>query len=779
MAMYPSCRFVIVACVLIGAACTGCPDEEPVPPAGPYEVGGFTVEFADASFSVTHSERADALREVHLVAGHADADVQMQFGSFRFEELDEQFDDPTDLGVVSGDAARLEVTLLDGEAIEAARLVFEADGDDGLVLSFTPTDASCNRVRLEAACDADDHFLGLGSHAMDVDHMGQAFPLWVSEPGIGKAEDEDYPDDWYFTGTRHASSYPFPFLLRPHQAHGLLIDSTARLELDLCASDADRFSVEVWDGTARFLLLSGDGPLAVVEALTETTGRIDLPEPWVFTPWNDAVRGVDRVREVAALLRESGAPSSVIWTEDWKGAEEGAFGYHLEGEWFLDEEMYPDAQDLADELEADGFKWFAYFSPFLIDGTETWDQAVADGVTILDEYGDPYVFEGVTFEDTSMVDLTSEAARAWVVEHMEAALDIGFDGWMADYAEWLPLDAVLASGEDPWLVHNDYTVRWQQLNHELLGEHDAAFFSRSGWLGAAPLAPVVWAGDQRTSFDADDGFPTVIPLGLGLSACGVPVYTHDVAGYQSVGNPPTDKELWFRWTTLGAFSPVMRTHHGAFEEDNWQFSSDEESVDHWAAMATEHVRLFPYRYGLAARAAEQGTPMVLPISFVFEGEDWSRMDAWMLGEALLVAPVLEQGATSRTVDLPDDVAWYDWFTLEPATAGGHDAAMDQIPVFAAAGTTVPTLASIPDTGVNGATGDVTTLEDVDGERVVYLFGGGGPFTEADGTTYTPIGSPSGSGETEVTLTSGTADVAGVNVTIDGPVERTYRLVVVD
>ena len=609
--MYPSCRFVIVACVLIGAACTGCPDEEPVPPAGPYEVGGFTVEFADASFSVTHSERADALREVHLVAGHADADVQMQFGSFRFEELDEQFDDPTDLGVVSGDAARLEVTLLDGEAIEAARLVFEADGDDGLVLSFTPTDASCNRVRLEAACDADDHFLGLGSHAMDVDHMGQAFPLWVSEPGIGKAEDEDYPDDWYFTGTRHASSYPFPFLLRPHQAHGLLIDSTARLELDLCASDADRFSVEVWDGTARFLLLSGDGPLAVVEALTETTGRIDLPEPWVFTPWNDAVRGVDRVREGAALLRESGAPSSVIWTEDWKGAEEGAFGYHLEGEWFLDEEMYPDAQDLADELEADGFKWFAYFSPFLIDGTETWDQAVADGVTILDEYGDPYVFEGVTFEDTSMVDLTSEAARAWVVEHMEAALDIGFDGWMADYAEWLPLDAVLASGEDPWLVHNDYTVRWQQLNHELLGEHDAAFFSRSGWLGAAPLAPVVWAGDQRTSFDADDGFPTVIPLGLGLSACGVPVYTHDVAGYQSVGNPPTDKELWFRWTTLGAFSPVMRTHHGAFEEDNWQFSSDEESVDHWAAMATEHVHLFPYRYGLAPPPA--GAPAPHPL----------------------------------------------------------------------------------------------------------------------------------------------------------------------
>jgi len=613
---------------------------------------------------------------------------------------------------------------------------------------------------------------------MDVDHVGQAFGVWVSEPGIGKTETEEYPDDWYFTGTRHASSYPFPFLLRPHQAHGLLADTTARVEVDLCASDPGRFSVQVWSGEARFLLLSGDGPLAVVERLTEHTGRLDLPAPWVFAPWNDAVRGPEKVRDVAALLRESGAPSSVIWTEDWKGAEEGAFGYHLKGEWFLDEEMYPDAIELAEELEREGFKWFAYFSPFVVDGTQTWDEAEAAGVLISDAQGEPYRFSGVTFEDTSLVDLSSEDARQWAAERFEAALDIGFDGWMADYAEWLPTDAVLASGEDALTAHNAYPVWWQQLHAEVLEGRDAASFSRSGWVGAGGLAPVVWAGDQRTSFDADDGMPTVVPLGLGLSACGVPVYTHDVAGYQSVGNPPADKELFFRWAALGAFSPILRTHHGAFEEDNWQFFSDEETTAYWAEVARENMRLFPYRYGLARRAAEQGTPMVLPTSFLFDGEPWGRMDAWMLGDALLVAPVVEQGVEGRDVDLPAGTAWYDWTTLTEASSGWHDAALDAIPVFAAAGTTVPLFEQIPDTLVDVVDDGVTTLADMDDRRLVYFFGGGGPFVEGDGTSYTPSGTPTGAAETEVTLTSGETAVGGLTVAIDGPRERTYRLIVV-
>ena len=775
--MIRRCAILPTALMALGfTGVLGCTDDE-TEPSGPLDVGGFTVDTEGGALTITHTARGDAIRDIRMQAGIGTADIEMQFGSFRF--ADEATDLDSSDAYTLGDQGEGTATLaVERGGTTFGQLTLRADGDDALWLDWSPADPALDRVVLDAACDADDHFLGLGSHAMDVDHVGQAFGLWVSEPGIGKTQDEEYPDDWYFTGTRHASSYPFPFLLRPHQSHGLLADTTARVEVDLCATDSDRFTVEVWASEANFMLVSGDGPLAVVERLTEHTGRLDLPAPWVFAPWNDAVRGPDKVHEVATLLRESGAPSSVIWTEDWKGAEETAFGYHLKGEWFLDEEMYPDADDLAAELEGAGFKWFAYFSPFVVEDTQTWDEAAAAGVLIHDAQGEIYRFSGVTFEDTSLVDLTSEDARQWASERFEAALDIGFDGWMADYAEWLPTDAVLASGEDALDVHNAYPVWWQQLHADVLEGHDAASFSRSGWLGAGGLAPVVWAGDQRTSFDADDGLPTVVPLGLGLSACGVPVYSHDVAGYQSVGNPPTDKELWFRWASLGAFSPILRTHHGAFEEDNWQFFSDEETTAYWAEVARENMRLFPYRYGLARRAAEQGTPMVLPTSFLFDGEPWGRMDAWMLGDALLVAPVLEQGVEGRDVDLPAGTSWYSWTTLESASSGWQDAPVDSIPVFAAGGTTVPLFDEIPDTLVQDVDEGVTTLADVDDRRVVYLFGGGGAFVEGDGTVYTPSGTPTGSAETEVTLTTGTADVAGVSVTIDGPRERTYRLIVV-
>lgn len=77
------------------------------------------------------------------------------------------------------------------------------------------------------------------------------------------------------------------------------------------------------------------------------------------------------------------------------------------------------------------------------------------------------------------------------------------------------------------------------------------FFARSGWFGSNPVVPVLWAGDQRTSFQRDDGLFTVIPMGINLGLAGVSTYGHDIAGYQSGTNPPANKELFFRWTTLG------------------------------------------------------------------------------------------------------------------------------------------------------------------------------------------------------------------------------------
>ena len=222
-----------------------------------------------------------------------------------------------------------------------------------------------------------------------------------------------------------------------------------------------------------------------------------------------------------------------------------------------------------------------------------------------------------------------------LVRAAEQALALGSMGWMADFAEWMPIENVaLASGEDPAVVHNEYPVLWAKLNDEVMKEYDgdpngAVAFHRSGHLYSQRYVQVMWAGDQRTSFDDDDGLPTIVPLGLGLAATGFFFYAHDVAGYQSSTNDPASKGLFFRWTELGAFSPVMRTHHGTHARFNWNLRSDEESTQHWKRYASLHIRLYPYLRSLALDAVTAGRPLWIPMGLLYPDDEelWARVVA--------------------------------------------------------------------------------------------------------------------------------------------------------
>ena len=156
----------------------------------------------------------------------------------------------------------------------------------------------------------------------------------------------------------------------------------------------------------------------------------------------------------------------------------------------------------------------------------------------------------------------------------------------------------------------------------------------------------------------------------------------------------------------------------------------------------------------------------------------------MLGSALFVAPVMEAGATSRTVTLPPG-DWYDWWTGAPAedllSGGTLPSPVDHIPVFAPARAIVPTLTTAPDTFLPLADASaLLTLAEADLDRTVYVFGGAGTgdnsFTEGDGTHYALSGS-GGPGEASGEFASGTLEVGGLSVEIHGTVMRAWRLVV--
>ncbi|MBS1149510.1 MAG: Alpha-glucosidase, partial [Myxococcaceae bacterium] len=309
-------------------------------------------------------------------------------------------------------------------------------------------------------------------------------------------------------------------------------------------------------------------------------------------------------------------------------------------------------------------------------------------------------------------------------------------------------------------AHQRYASAWAKLNAEVLAERtdgrQRVFFSRAGWLGSTAFTPVVWGGDQRTSFARDDGLYTVIPIGLNLGLGGVSTYGHDIGGYQSATNPPSTKELFFRWTTLGALTPVMRTHHGTAARDNWRWDKDAETVAHYRRWALLHLRLFPYFDGAAQQAEARGLPLMraLPLIAPEDPAGWTISDQYGLGPSLLVAPVVEEGALKRTVHFPPGA----WIALDGSEIydGPKDvevaAPLGEIPVFARAGSVLPLLPASIQT-LLPAEPPVIDLDDVKDARVLWVYGeGSGQFTERDGTTYTlSAGGPGGLREAGVAL----------------------------
>ncbi|HNC97933.1 MAG TPA: hypothetical protein PKW90_17520, partial [Myxococcota bacterium] len=316
-------------------------------------LGDFLVE-VDNGLRITQGE-TELLQLSDFAIGKGESDIEFKSGSYLFDSAATQWAGTQVVVRAHNPPGVVGLSLEDDQGESVARIDLSLLAEDVLSLQISAVNSGENRLRAGFHCTPEP-ILGTGAHAWDVDHYGEAYPLWVSEPGIGKAEDDIPPDDWFVPGTRHASSFPQPFLLLPERSLGIAIASDARIELDLCKTDPDLASMVVWDDHANFVLFAKQSPLEVVQAHALFWGEPAVPPDWALGgAWNDAIRGVERVRAVAEKLRTSGASSSAIWTEDWKGGEDYSFGYHLSAEWEVDPEKYPDAALLAGELADQGF----------------------------------------------------------------------------------------------------------------------------------------------------------------------------------------------------------------------------------------------------------------------------------------------------------------------------------------------------------------------------------------------------------------------------------------
>jgi alpha-glucosidase len=445
----------------------------------------------------------------------------------------------------------------------------------------------------------------------------------------------------------------------------------------------------------------GVTPAAIIQQHTAITGRmIALPE-WVqagglVAGWEG---GTAKVRDFWALLKTANVSLAGFWLQDWTGLRDDVFGKRLWWNWELDEDWYPGWGDLVRDLRnsstapADGPRMLTYMNPYLANTVtrdkpnnrrDLWAEAAKAGFLIKNATGDPYVQHSAskTFS-FSAIDLTSEAARAWTKRVIRCnmlgdqagcdgnatAVDGAMSGFMSDFGEYTPFDAVLSGGISGADAHNAYPALWSQTCREAIREAglegDVVFFSRSASARSPGQSTLFWAGDQLTTWDAFDGMQSAVRAMLSGGLSGMSLTHSDTGGYtefrERVYNIVRTEELLLRWVEFEAFSGAMlRTHPGLLPDSSAQVTSDAKSLAHFGFYSHVHKALGPYRKATMYEATFRGTPMMryMFMEFPADTQSWNLTSQFMFGSEFLVAPVLGKGEkTNNNVYLPPGTKW--------------------------------------------------------------------------------------------------------------------------
>jgi alpha-glucosidase len=629
------------------------------------------------------------------------------------------------IGVITFQRSNEETDALLAEAVETvgSGLVVNysnASGSRSALLEAAPEDAMTTRFSLSFAgpqadslavpvrCDGGATFHGFGEQYNATNQIGEVFTLFGNEQGNGRDGSGGIA-----VGDEHTTYFPMPYYMDA-RGFGVLFDTARRVEVDICASDPATAWIEVVGGdTIEWTVFHGPSTKDVIEQLSRVVGRPAPPPAWAYGLWIGSQGGRERVLSEVDTLEQADIPVTAFWVQDWGGHRRNFDGGDgVQYRWAPDEACeevddegqpiekdicYPDIAGMVAQLHDRGYRFLTYANPFIVRDLDArftpnhFDEMAAGGWLTRNPGGETNVFFGANVPQLNgQADLTLPGAREYIKDALRNMVEAyGFDGWMADFAEWTPLDAVVSDGTDPIEVRNTYPTEWQRLTREVMEESrpdgNWVMFARSGWSGTQGAAQIHWVGDQETNWSEFDGLPTVVPAMLNLGLAGQPYVTHDIAGFAR-GTGPSTEELYMRWTELGAFTPIMRTHEGADKENNWSWEKSPATTGHFRRFTLVHCALRDDFMALSEEAQESSVPILrhLMLEFPEDPGTYDISDQFMIGESLLVAPVVEEGATSKSVYFPEG-EWFNVWTGEQVSGGRRvvvDAPMGSPPVYA-------------------------------------------------------------------------------------------------
>ncbi len=572
-------------------------------------------------------------------------------------------------------------------------------------LSFTlkVDEPAVNRLRMRFSSPDDEHIFGLGEQFSFQDLKGHRVPLYVMEKGIGRGLEpltsfidlSPYPEamepmdalvdevktESHFGTHSYGTYIPIPYFLS-NLGRALVLDNMEYCVFDF--SEKSSAEIELWAAEMSGRIFVGTTPKKVLESYTAYAGRMrPLPEWMIDGMMIVAGGGSEAVRRTidraATAYGEFGVPVTSVNIYDWQGSRTGDVFIKRRLWWTFepDANLYPDWEQMVKEFRDRGIRVYVYFNPMVASDAgelkknlrrDVFKLANEAGYLVRKPDGSPYIVSSGIIK-AALFDLTNPEAREWLKDLMKEQVSVGVSGWMSDFAEGLPHDAELYSGEDAATYHNRYPVEFAKLNREVLSEtgteDEINFHSRSGYTFSSRYSTGFFTGDQLNTWDEYGGFKTTVNALISGGLSGVQFFIFTYGGYWTIipeevipklpdevtKRVPEDviprlraemtPELRARRLELVAFAA-----YAMFGEP-----APDDAFRRFATIATE---LAPYRKRMGVEASEKGLPLIrhMMLEFPQDREVYGLKYQYMYGSEFLIRPVVDPGVTRVMVYLP-------------------------------------------------------------------------------------------------------------------------------
>jgi alpha-D-xyloside xylohydrolase len=489
-----------------------------------------------------------------------------------------------------------------------------------------------------------EKLFGCGESFTRLDKRGQKMVLWTNDAN-GVESDRMYK--------------PIPFFMS-NRGYGMFVHTSAPATFDFGASYGLANSLLLGDDEMDLFVFLG-APKDVLNEYTNITGKASMPPLWSFGLWMSRITysKEDEVRAVAAKLRENHVPADVI---------------HLDTGWFetdwrcdykFSTTRFKDPTKMMADLKQQGFHISLWQLPYFVPQNSLFPEIVAKGLAVKDGKGN------LPYED-AVLDFTNPATVAWYQQKIASLLKMGAGAIKVDFGEAAPLTGIYANGRSGFYEHNLYPLRYNQavadITRQVTGEN--IIWARSAWAGSQRY-PLHWGGD---SGNTDSSMAATLRGGLSFGLSGFTFWSHDIGGFTQ--KPP--EELYRRWVPFGMLTSHSRCH-GAPPREPWEYSA--QFLEEFRRADELKYRLMPYIYAQAKDSSERGLPMLraLFVEYPDDPGTWTVEDEYLFGSDLLVAPLMESGATGRDVYLPKG-QWIDYQTGKVYAGGWQKIEAGQIPV---------------------------------------------------------------------------------------------------